>query len=245
MIEHKNFFSALIIVFALFGSSASAQDDQSYELQTKKGRPDLPGLFLIEFGYNILSDAPASMDMTLLGSRSVNLYYFRDFQIGNTGLFALPGIGLGLDRYKFDNDVTITQSADLNGNTISSIDTLGFGVDKSMLISNYIDIPFELRYYLNPDDRRRSFMIGVGAKAGYLFSSHSKLKYDDNGENVKVKDKRGFELSSFRYGVTGRLGFGGFNLIYFQRLNQLFDDNGPEGTMDTSNFTVGLSFTGF
>jgi len=245
MTKHKTFLTILLVAAGAFSSFTNAQDDQSYELQTKKGRPDLPGLFLIEFGYNILSDAPSSMDMTLLGSRSLNLYYFRDFQIGNTGLFALPGVGVGLDRYKFDNNVTLSQSADVNGDTFVSVDTLGFGVDKSMLITNYIDIPFELRYYLNPDDRRRSFMVGVGAKAGYLFGSHTKLKFDDNGETRKIKDKRGYELSQFRYGITGRLGFGGFNLIYFQRLNELFDGNGPEGTMDTSNFTIGLSFTGF
>lgn len=238
-------YAILFIAFTI-GQTAYAQD-ASEKMGPKKGRPDIPGTFLIELGWNVLQSAPSQMDISTIGSRTVNMLYFYDIQIGNSNFAVLPGFGVGLDRYKFDNDVTLTESVDTDGNTVVSFsDISAISPDKSMLIANYFDIPLEFRFYTNPNDKKRSFKVGVGAKGGIRFSSHTKLKYEDNNETIKTKEKRSFQLNRFRYGVTGRIGIGGFNVFYYQSLSQLFEDGkGPEGTLDTSNITIGLSFTGF
>lgn len=243
----KKLFTYIILFAIIVITQAANAQDTSEKTGPKKGRPDIPGTFLIELGFNVLQDAPSLMDVSTIGSRTVNLLYFYDIQIGNSSFAVLPGFGVGLDRYKFDNDITLNADVDVDGNTVVSFsDISDLNPDKSMLIANYFDIPLEFRFYANPGDKKRSFKVGLGAKGGVRFSSHTKLKYEENDETIKSKEKRDFELNRFRYGVTGRIGIGGFNVFYYQSLSQLFDDGkGPEGTVDTSNITIGLSFTGF
>lgn len=239
-------FTYTILFIAISISQTSIAQDTTEKMGQKKGRPDIPGTFLIELGWNVLQSAPSQMDINTIGSRTVNMLYFYDIQIGNSNFAVLPGFGVGLDRYKFDNSITLSESVDADGNTIVSFtDISDLNPDKSLLIANYFDIPLEFRFYSNPNDKRRSFKVGVGAKGGIRFSSHTKLKYEENGENIKEKNKRNYQLNRFRYGVTGRIGIGGFNVFYYQNLSTLFDGNSPEGTVDTSNITIGLSFTGF
>ena len=219
------------------------------KIRNREARPDIPGSFVIDFGFNALQSSPESLETGMIGSRTVNLYYYRDIAIGNSNFVLMPGIGVGLDRYKFDENITLTQSADANGDNMVSITDLNTALPdadfkKSHLITNYIDIPLEVRYYVNADDKKRSFNIGVGGKAGILFGAHTKLKYDLNDEANKIKEKKEYGLNRFRYGLTGRIGIGGFNFFYYHSLSTMFDD-GPAGTEDTSNITVGISVTGF
>ncbi len=240
-------FSLFIFCIAAVTTDVVAQSasDDTFGPKERKGRPDVPGTFLIELGWNNLLEAPASMDTKIFGSRTLNLIYFYDIQIGNSKFSFLPGIGVGLDRYSFDNNVTLSQGFDADNNLVVSVDTLTTDLDKSMLVSNYFDIPLEFRFHTNPSDKKRSFNVGVGFKGGVRFGSMTKIKYDDGSENVKEKDKKSFDLNRFRYGLTGRIGIGGFNFFYYHSLSELFDGNGPQGTDTTTNFTVGLSFKGF
>lgn len=219
------------------------------KIRKRTARPDIPGTFLIDIGWNLVQSAPDNFETSVIGSRTLNMYYYYDIPVGNSNFVLMPGIGVGLDRFKFDNDITLSQGVDTDGNTVVSFVDLNDAfptadIKKSQLIANYIDIPLEVRFYSNPSDKKRSFNVSVGGRAGIRFSSHTKLKYELNGDKVKTKDKQEFGLNRFRYGVTGRIGIGGFNLFYYQSLSEMFD-GGPSGTVDTSNITVGLSFTGF
>lgn len=223
----------------------SAGNNGPMKIRKRNARPDIPGTFLIDLGFNLLQSEPENLELNLIGSRTVNLYYYYDMPIGNSGFVFMPGIGLGLNHFKFDNDVTLGYSQDADGNNIVEVaDLEGVDVKKSLLVANYIDIPVEIRFYTNPDDKKRSFNVSVGGRAGFRFSSHTKLKYSLNDENIKEKNKRDFGLNRLRYGLTGRVGFGGFNLFYYHSLSEMFDE-GPAGTVDTSNMTLGISFTGF
>ena len=211
------------------------------ERQKKAARPDIPGNLMFEFGLNTLQDVPAPMENSVFGSRTVNFYYTYNVPLGNFGLFVVPGIGVGLDRYKFDNDFTLAQRSD---GVITFEDITELSPEKSHLVANYVDIPLELQWYLNPSDPRRSFHIGFGGKIGILFASHTKIKFDDGVEVVKVKDKRTFGLNQFRYGLTARMGYGGFNAFGYFSLSPLFED-GPAGTLDTANMLFGISINLF
>ncbi len=213
------------------------------KIRQRAARPDVPGTFLIEIGWNTLQNTPELMDMNTFGSRTVNLMYFWDVEIGNTGLFFMPGIGLGLERYKFDNDFTLVQNSD---GEVSFSDISALDPKKSMLITNYVDIPIEFRYYINRNDPKRSFNFGFGGKFGYRFSSHTKLKFSEDGDDVITKHKRGFGLNRLRYGLTGRIGYGGLTLLGYFSLSDMFEaGNGPIGTDEVRGYTIGISFTGF
>ena len=248
----KKLFVAFIIFSISIPAFSNGGNDpkpspKPMEIRKRKARPDIPGILLVEFGWSGLNSAPSTIDIANFGSRTVNFYYLYDIPIAKSKFSFLPGIGLGLDRYKFDDDITLANDIDGTGNDIISVTPLtGLDVQKTLLVTNYIDIPLEFRFYTNPQDKRSSFKVGVGGKIGMRFSSHTKIKFEDDGENVKLKSKDSFGLNRFRYGLTGRIGFSGINFFYYQTLSDLFESGeGPEGTDTTTNFTVGISITGF
>ncbi len=235
-----------IIFLSLITSVIAKDTDPLYKLapvsvRQTNARPDLPGILKVELGWSFLQDEPEPMAIKTFGSRSVNIAYSYEFPLGNFGLYVVPGVGLGLDRYKFDGDYTLTQDEE---GVVGYADISEISPKKSHLIANYVDIPVELRFYVNKDNPKRSFHIGIGGKFGFLFSSHTKIKYDEGGEKVIDKEKRSYGLNPFRYGLTGRLGYGGISVFGYMSLSELFED-GPAGTLDTTNFTIGLGLNLF
>lgn len=77
--------------------------------------------------------------------------------------------------------------------------------------------------------RNRGFRIGAGMYAGYRIDSWTKIKYSDNGDNKKDKDKGNYYLNNFRYGVKAQVGFRGMDLFFNYDLNDVFaTGRGPE-----------------
>lgn len=250
----------LILLFVItgisFGSFAGEGDGEKekpkaklgvLKVRERKARPDVPGTFLVELGWNVQMSSPSQLDNTLLGSRTVNLYYFYNIELPFAGgrFELMPGIGVGLDRFKFEEDITLSSTLDADGNRfVDVVDLDGLDVQKSMLVTNYIDIPLEVRFYANPNDKKKSFKAGIGFKAGILYNAHTKTKIDNDGM-VKSKIKDDFGVRRFRYGITGRIGTGGFNLFYYYSLQDLYDKNEGPLNSDMHHVTVGLSFIGF
>lgn len=236
--------AVITLLFAFFSSAYS----QEVIEKKAKGRPDLPGNFTLEYGFNFAPKAPAGFDLGFWGSRTLNLYYQYDIRIGKSNFSFVPGIGFSMERFKFKNDSTLAM---VDGQA-TLINPVNFGyrdVRKSMLVANYIEVPVEFVFRSNPEDPARSFKFGVGGRVGYLFDSFTKLKYKEDGELRKIKNKQGFDLSSLRYGVSARLGLGNFSLFGYYNLNPLFEsgkglkENNKE--VEFSTFTVGISLSSF
>lgn len=114
-----------------------------------------------------------------------------------------------------------------------------------MLVTNYLEVPLEFRYDTRPNDIARSFSWAIGGRIGVLASSLMKVKYKEEGEMIKLKDKKSYGLNPIRYGVYTRIGIGGFNWFAFYNLSEMFEkDKGPEATM-MNTMTVGISINGF
>ena len=218
-------------------------------------RPDIPGTFALEFGYNQDLSGPKEFDLDFLGSRSANLYYQYEFRIFKSKFSFVPGIGLSLERFKFNGEATLDYvDGDFNSIAmIPQVDTNIPGVKKSMLITNYVDIPLELRFSTNPEDPARSFKISVGGRIGYLYDSFTKIKYKENGELKKLKNKDNYNLTQFRYGLSGRIGIGNFSLFGYYNVSPLFEEgkglsdiNGQSSVKnDFSTLTIGISLASF
>jgi len=234
-------------------------------------RPDVPGHIALDFGFNRLIDEPNDLDYAFWGSRTINLYYQYDLRFGGSKFSFHPGIGLGMERYKLlafkdflPND-TIQRGVptllyDADGNTvfreaahyIYDADTLNqpdrsgtYATKKSMLALNYLDIPVEFRYTLNPDDPSRSFKVAIGGRVGYLLGAHTKLKYKENGELKKLKNNQDFNLNPIRYGAYMKVYIGRFSFFGYYNVSPLFEEGkGPLQTKATS-YTVGISLASF
>jgi hypothetical protein len=228
-------------IHAVHGQATSEQADKP-----RKGRPNLPGTFLIDFGLNFPASNDANFSTGVWGSRTFNLYYQHDIRIKQGKISVHPGIGVGLERYKFKNNYTLGWVSGPNGpyDTLRMFPALE-GTKKSQLITNFADIIFEIRYSTNPNDPARSFIASIGMKGGYLFDSFTKLKYREEGETKKFKNKQDWNLTQFRYGPLVRLGVGNFSAFGYYSLTDIFQKGkGPDGA-EINYLTVGVSLAGF
>lgn len=80
--------------------------------------------------------------------------------------------------------------------------------------------------------------VGLGGYAGFNLGERQKLKYEEDGEDVKKKLKGDYNTNDFVYGLSGYLGWGAAALYVKYDLNPIFDDPNPE----LHNVSVGLRF---
>lgn len=241
----SSFFAALL----LFSFSSIAQDtqpDQTTPAQPQpvdKGLPNIPGTFVLEFGFNQPLDKPEEFDIGFWGSRTFNIYYLYDIRIGQSKFSVHPGVGFGFERYKLSNDYTL-ETGDEGSVLVPASDQYN-DVKKSMVVANYVDVPIEVRFNTNPNDPGRSFHVALGGRFGYLYDSFTKIKYREDGETKKIKDKQNFSLNDFRYGAFFKVGAGNFALFTYYNFSPVFkDDRGPEQT-EMNNLTIGISLSSF
>jgi hypothetical protein len=231
--------SLLSGLFALLTLAAFAQNNA----KSSKGRPNIPGTFLVEIGVNRALNASDTFNIGLWGSRSLNLYYQHDIKIPILkGKFSFhPGLGFSMERYKFKDALVLEYDA----NEELQMQRLGIPVLKSQFIANYIDAPLELRFSANPDDQARTFKTSIGFRPGFRISSFTKVKYEENGETKQFKSKQRWNLNDFRYGVYARIGVGNVNLFGYYNLSTNFKEGEGIQGKDINTLTIGLSLGGF
>ncbi len=85
---------------------------------------------------------------------------------------------------------------------------------------------------------KNKLKIGLGGYAGFNIGERQKLKFSENGEDVKQKLKGDYNTNELIYGLSGYLGWGGTALYMKYDLNPLFDNPNPE----LYNVSLGLRF---
>lgn len=229
---------ALVGIF-FFGTLSMAQ------------RPDLPGSLVIDLGLNSWSDLPTDLELNTFQSKTVNIIYYYDLPLGDRGFTITPGIGLGMERYTSDNNTTLISAVNNQNERVVSVAELSDlfptanAFDKSKIGLHYLDIPLELRYYTSKNNYSRGFRAALGVKGGILYSSFTKIRYEDRATDKRlVKDRQQLGFNRFRYGINARVGFGGFSFFTFYELSKKFEI-APAGGADTRTITFGISLTGF
>ena len=100
-----------------------------------------------------------------------------------------------------------------------------FGPSKKIEKENYF------RY-----STHNKFKMGLGGYAGLNLGSRQKLKFEENGEDVKQKLKADYNTSNFVYGLSAYVGFSDLSLYCKYDLNPIFKNN----TTDIHNVSLGL-----
>lgn len=250
MIRIVSFILLLAISLPAAAQVSEPGATSAYPPPNKGTRPDIPGTFSLELGINSPLDAPQRFDAALWGSRTINVYYMYEFRLMDSKFSLVPGIGLGLERFKFKNGATLGYNANDSLKLFLPSETPEIaGERKSQLVTNYLDIPLELRFTSNPSDPNRAFKIAFGGRVGYLYDSFTKTKYKEDGETKQYKDKQNFNLTRFRYGVYTKFGIGNFALFGYYNLTPLFQEGkGPYQNNIRTDFqtvTVGISLSAF
>ena len=193
-----------------------------------------------DFSLN-LSDENSFMDLNTGKSWNVNLNLI-EYDVNLIGQRFGMGTGLGLEfnDYRFDNQLPIEKS---NGGIQPDSSYAGseYSVEKAKLTTTYITVPLLFEYQVKVGQDNNKFFLGAGIIGGLKLGSHTKVKYDKNGDTKKNKNRSDFYLSPFRYGYTVRAGYGFLKLFANYYDTPLFESGkGPE----LHPFTVGfmLSF---
>lgn len=90
-------------------------------------------------------------------------------------------------------------------------------------------------YWFSTEDH---FKMGLGGYAGFNIGERQKLKFEEDGDNVKQKLKGDYNTNEFIYGLSGYIGWGSTSLYVKYDLNPIFKDPNPE----LHNVSVGLRF---
>jgi hypothetical protein len=245
-----------ILILSILSFQAIGQDTEpAVQVKPKSSRPNIPGSFALEFGFNLDVAPPSTWRLQFFGCRTFNIYYQYDFRIMNSKFFVTPGIGLSLERFQFSNDAIVFYPEDNRDSVLmASPETVGLSnIKKSLLVTNYIEVPLEIKWMANPEDPSRSFKTSIGGRIGYMYDSFTKVKYRGEGETNLLKAKSNYNLNRFRYGVTGKIGFGNFSVFGYYNLSTLFENNKglyepgaePRSPVNFNTWTIGLSLSSF
>ncbi len=234
--------ASFLLLFLAFSS-------QAQEKRQRIKRPDLPGAFLIEFGFNrAQGSTPANFEQGFWGSRTLNLYYQYPIRLWNTKFSYRPTFGLSLERYKLTNNYTLDKQLSGDGTyRLLPASELGMpNADKSMVIMNYLEImPAEFRFDTKPNDPNRSIHVTAGIRLGVLFETHTKVNYSINNESVTAKDAQSHGMSPVRLGYYGKVGIGSFSLFGYYNATPIFQENKGPNQTKMNTLTIGISLSGF
>ena len=165
--------------------------------------------------------------------------------------FSLPSISIGFTRhcglaatlainfnkYRFDGNNSIVKNE--NGVIVPFYPEAGVTYTKSKLVTTYATLPVILETQIPIANSKRTINIGAGVIGAAKLGSHTKVTYYSGGkENEKHKDD--FSLNTFRWGATGRVGYGFFQIYGTCYFTSMFENGkGPE----LYPFEVGIAFT--
>lgn len=135
-----------------------------------------------------------------------------------------------------------------NGNQ-TNLETSAIHLDDSRFRNVYLTMPLFLEFDFTPKKMSKdgtktyfktheSVRLGIGGYSGIRIKSKQLLHYEENGDDVKSKQKGDFNVSNFNYGLSAYLGYRATSLYVKYDLNPMFKHN----NIDQNNVSLGIRF---
>lgn len=188
-------------------------------------------MVLVNLNFDGWIGTPSTIESKWFASRGVDVAFLYDYVIAKS-VFSFA-VGVGFNSHNIHMEGFPIEYALASGGTYTKLDDSFFQetqINVNKLSTNFIDIPFEVRFRSRPHKNGKQIAVSVGFKLGWLVQSHTKTKTDQDlfyqGINFrsKVKTYDIPNLTNFRYGVTARVGYAKFYLNLFYSLTPLFKD---------------------
>lgn len=193
----------------------------------------------IEFGFNGFDKPDYSAwngleFMALNQGKSTNFNFnFYELNIGLAKSYVglVSGMGFTFNSYRFDNPYSLQKGASRTEPMPLDPENLS----KTKLAVSYLNVPLLLEFQIPVNHNEGRLFINAGLVGGVKIGSHTKVKYGDNKEKVRS----GFNMNSFNYAATTRIGYKDVSLFATYSLTPLFQTGkGPVLTP----FSIGISF---
>lgn len=152
-------------------------------------------------------------------------------------------IGLELNNYRFDSDVSFSDGG-FNPYDPNQDIPHGFAYHdskhftKNKLAADYLTVPVMLGFQSNPRNShsRRGIMLSGGVSMGYLYSSRTKQKSAELG---KVKDRGNFDLRKWKFAYVGDIGISTVHFYGSYSPKSMFEND-----LNFHPFTLGIRLYG-
>ena len=138
------------------------------------------------------------------------------------------GLGITYNSYGLDDNVRVISNSDTTYGFIADRelpDSLGgfTSFSKNKLRTTYVRVPLLLEFNTSLDPKR-SVHVAAGVTAGVRIGSINKIKYEDDGKNIKQRTKDDFNFSPLTLDASVRVGFKHITLFANYGLTPLFED---------------------
>ena len=120
-------------------------------------------------------------------------------------------------------------------------------LDKSKFRMDNLVLPFYFEFGPSRKTERetyfrystqKKFKIGVGGYAGVNLGVRQKLRYEQDGEQIREKIKNNYNTNNFIYGLSAYIGVGDIALYAKYDINPIFNS----AVTDQNNISLGLRF---
>jgi len=202
--------------------------------------------FVFQYGFDGWAGKPDSI-RTKGFSRHFNFYAMLDKPIKKNPHYSLDyGLGFGTSNIFFDR-VNVNLAG--TGSTLPFTDVSNSDhFNKMKLTTIYLELPVELRYYENPENKNTGWKAALGVKLGTLFKAYTKGKNYESaaggtyyGSTFIRKDTNKRFINGSKVALTGRIGYGNFSLHGdFNVLGVIKDGFGPV----VNAYSIGISIGG-
>jgi hypothetical protein len=233
----------LFILFHLLVSIvACAQNDNSLDPDTtsikkKRGDEFFKGLVL-QYGTSYLNTDDSKFNVRTGIPSVFSIYLNKLVPLVKHNLTFLVGIGLSNEGYNFEKRNLRIDPVNPRNAYLDSTGSRGY--NRSRLTTNFIDVPVEFQYASSPH-LKKSFKFALGARAGLLTASNTKVKYTENNKDATIKSSD-HSAQRFRYGLTARIGIGGISLYTYYGLSSIFKEKYQK---EATPIIFGISVTSF
>ncbi|MBT3208160.1 MAG: PorT family protein [Bacteroidetes bacterium] len=169
---------------------------------------------------------------------NLNLLEF-DFPVIKENFGFVTGLGFEWNNYRFENNF-VALGYDENGSTEWRDE--GIEYQKNKLNTTYLTAPLLMEFQAPVGKKQEKLSISVGVIGGLKLHSNSHYEYEIGDGEYDLKEKTDYNLSSFRYGVTARIGYDNVQLFANYNITPMFEsDKGPE----LYPFTIGIHILDF
>ncbi|MFH0893109.1 MAG: DUF2807 domain-containing protein [Bacteroidota bacterium] len=146
----------------------------------------------------------------------------------------VSGLGLEINNYRLENNYRLLADSSFSCAEFDTIRTY----KKNKLNSVYLTVPLLFQFDTRKDKNGNTLHVSLGGYGSVRIAAHTKRMWLDNNEVYKPKSHDDYNLSTFRYGLMVRMGYGRWNVYATYALSEFFKSGqGPK----LYPFSVGIT----